>query len=341
MASNLLYDFVEFWNNWHQEWYKLISDNKIRKLNRLHTDEISNNKQGKKINDILTKDISETSVLKLPLIREKFKIDSIELYSAEIIPEPYWGFIDINNKLSSIFVNINPFLKAGSSTKHFEEIYKMGYTAYSDHLANNKTIENATTLWHRQKRGVWYYNLHNLEIPKKNKNNVDYDKINIDQLLSCDIVPWHTPKKNDLSRYLKQNYVIEFIATFQIDKIADLALNKINENSFLINKVIVRSSVFIDYINSHELIRDKFDENIEYYVIQNTHNIAKKFSSYLTIVTHKINRTRFYIFSDGVSMELPDVNYMIHKLKQDNWIVCTLRDFIKNDKHSPNSVQES
>lgn len=335
--KNILKEFVEFWNEWHSEWYRLVSNDSIRELNKQLTDEISKNKKGKKIIDILEKDILHTTVNGLPLIREKFKIDHVELHSAEVIPEPYWGKIDVNKNLSSIFININPFLGAGASNKLYQNVFKGGYQIYSQHLNSNSNIENQTTLWLKQKRGVWLYNLQNKPIPKI-KEKTDYENLDIDQLLSCDIVPWHTPKKNDLSRYLKQKSVINFISLHQIDRIAELAKEKIEDKSHLHNKVIVRSSVFIDYINTHESIRSKFDEKIEYFVIQSTHNIAKKFSSYLTIVTHKIHRTRFYIFSDGVSMELPDLNYMVHMLDNKKWDKCTLRDFIKNDKHSPNSV---
>jgi hypothetical protein len=332
--KNILEEFVEFWNEWHSEWYKLVSNETLRELNKKLTDEISKNKKGKKIIDILNEEIDHTMVKGLPLIREKFN----DIHSAEVIPEPYWGKIDVNKNLSSIFININPFLGHDASNKLYNNVFKGGYHPYSNHVSINSNVDNLTTLWLKQKRGVWLYNLQNKTIPKI-KNKTDYNNLNIDQLLSCDIVPWHTPKKNDLSRYLKQESVIEFISEHQIDRIAHLAKEKIDINSPLHNKVIVRSSVFIDYINTHELIRNKFDENIEYFVIQSTHNIAKKFSSYLTIVTHKIHQTRFYIFSDGVSMELPDLNYMVHKLDRKKSSVCTLRDFIQNDKDSPNNVQ--
>jgi hypothetical protein len=335
MEHDLLLKFIKFWDNWHFEWFSFINNDEKRQLNRSLTDNISSNSRGKKINESLEEHISLTMVQNIPLIREKFNLDSTEIYSAEIIPEPYWGAIDVNKNLHAIFMNINPFLGNGASSKLFYEVYKSGYKSYTNHLKENQTITNPTTRWLKQKRGLWFYNLHNVDIPKLKGNKTDYEKLNIDQILSCDIVPWHTPKKNDLSRYLKQPKVIDFIAEYQIDHIAELALFAIRKDSYLFNKVIVRSSVFIDYINSYKLIRDKFDEKIEYYVIQNNQNIAKKFSSYLTIVTHKIHRTRFYIFSDGVSMELPDVNYLVHKLNQDKWEKCTLRDFIKNDIHTP------
>lgn len=337
MTQNKLKEFVEFWDEWHREWYELISDDSIRDINKSLTDQILRNVKGKRIFEILDEDISKTMVKGLPLIREKFKIDNIDLYSAEIIPEPYWGKINFTKKLSSIFININPYLGPGAANKHYEEIFKKEHFPYSEHLNSNSSIENLTTLWLKQKRGIWLYNLQNRQIPKI-KGKTDYNEIDISQLLSCDFVPWHTPKKTDLSRYLKQQSVIDFISIHQIDRIAELALEQIENNSCLHNKVIVRSSVFIDYINMHEKIREKFDDDIEYFVIQNAHYFAKKFSSYLTIVTHKIYRTRFYIFSDGVSMELPDLNYIVHKLNKDNWIKCTLRDFIENDKNSPNSV---
>lgn len=337
MVGNKLKEFVVFWDKWHIEWYELISNASLREVNNLLTDQIIKNSKGKRVIEILNKDISKTSVMGLPLIREKFKIDHIDLYSAEIIPEPYWGAIDFNKELSSIFININPYLGSGAAKKQYKEIFKDGYLSYSEHLFSNASVENLTTLWLKQKRGVWLYNLHDKEIPKI-KGKIDYTRIDINQLLSCDIVPWHTPKKNDLSRYLKQPSVIDFISKHQIDRIAELASEKINHQSFLYNKVIVRSSVFIDYINAHEIIRGKFEDSIEYFVIQSTRNFAKKFSSYLTIVTHRVCRTRFYIFSDGVSMELPDLNYTVHKLNSANWVKCTLRDFIKNDKNPTKNV---
>ena len=111
------------------------------------------------------------------------------------------------------------------SIHNYKEIFKKGHIPYSKHLDSNSSIENLTTLWLKQKRGVWLYNLHDKQIPKI-KGKTDYSEIDISQLLSCDIVPWHTPKKNDLSRYLKQQSVIDFISKNQIDRIAELALEQ-------------------------------------------------------------------------------------------------------------------
>jgi hypothetical protein len=332
--KNILEEFVAFWDEWHREWHQLICCDGLRNLNRKWTDEISKNNKGKKIIDLLNEDIKLTMVKGLPLIREKFN----DIHSAEVIPEPYWGKIDVNKNLSSIFININPFLRPDASNKLYNIVFKDGYDSFSTYVSSDNDVAKQTTQWLKQKRGVWFYNLQNKN-NLKIKNKTKYNDLNIDQLLSCDIVPWHTPKKNNLSRYLKQESVIKFISEHQIDRIAQLAKEKIDTESPLHNKVIVRSSVFIDYINTHKLIREKFDKNIDYFVIQSTRNIAKKFSSYLTIVKHIEHQTRFYIFTDGVSMELPDVNYMVHQLDREEWSVCTLRDFIQNDKDSPNNVQ--
>jgi hypothetical protein len=227
-------------------------------------------------------------------------------------PEPYWGNINTPN-LNGIFLNINP--GGGNDLQIYdpndintaesdidalkerfsrEETFK--YSAFVKELSENN--EYVTTKWMLNKRVKWLNDMEGL------KKGSDGFKAKITDYLFFDLVPWHTPQKTDISDYCLTH--AEQIYRHVLQPISSLA-ETVKGN--LKNKIIVRGSTILDLFNKNEF-KDYIDEqSISKWIILDSNKPLEKFSSLLTIFKLKDSNSKFYVFSGGASMFLPNPEY--------------------------------
>ena len=222
----------------------------------------------------------------------------------EYFPEPYWGNIS-NAQLKCVFLNINPGeggddqnIRSNSISK-LKDIFNSTNKVYSDTVL--KLCEDRyykTTKWMYEKRIFWLQNLF-------------ADKtIDVSQTLLGDLIPWHTKSKGDIAKYIHNDKNSDLITKNVILPLAKIS-NQID--GALQNIVIVRSSLFLDILNSNSAIQSLITNHKEYVVIDRTDKFPK-LNSFLSII--EIENTNFLIFSGGASMLLPDLNYDVVPIGQ-------------------------
>jgi hypothetical protein len=228
-------------------------------------------------------------------------------------PEPYWGNIDTPN-LKGIFLNINP--GGGndfqiyapnnlSSTNESdiddlkvkfasEETYK--YSELVRELSENNAY--VTTKWMLNKRVKW---LNDIDRVKKGKDGF---RTKIADYLFFDLVPWHTPQKSGISDYCLTH--ADLIYEHVLKPISSLAETVEGD---LKDKIIVRGSTILDLFNKNEFKGYIDEQSISKWIILDSNKPLEKFSSLLTIFKLNGSNSKFYVFSGGASMFLPNPEY--------------------------------
>jgi len=165
-------NFIEYWDDWHSEWFKNIKD------------------RPDKIRD-----------WKIPY--EKGDNENSICY---YFPEPYWGN-PYSDEIVAVFLNLNP--GGGGECQDIKSDNKSTsnlYSIYSTSYLYSKTIEQLssnlcynTTNWFDKKRVRWLSKLFSC-------NSANYqNKFTVCNILCADLIPWHTPTFNSKI----EKYVIE------------------------------------------------------------------------------------------------------------------------------------
>lgn len=291
MEENIKNKIKKYWNDWITDWYTQCVINKPT-IDKKIKDEwtIPTNTLGNKEN------------------------------AYKYFPEPYWGNID-SEVVNGIFLNINPGggnenqvydtenisnptdIDGSSAIYNLKEEFSTKKDfRYSD-LVSKLSEQNSyeTTKWMLNKRVKWLNDLDGL-----NKGEENF-RSKIENYLFFDLVPWHTPSKQDITDYCINH--VEQIFKHVLTPIAELAQNV--NNSALKEKIIVRGSIILDLLNKDAFKQYIKTDSIKTYVVLDNNEPLNKFSSFLTCFQLKSSKSTFYVFSGGSSMMLPNPFYKI------------------------------
>ena len=296
-----------YWDEWITQWY-------IEFIN-INVDKIDHSK---KIKDKWTVPTSHLGNVTNDSSGRKVYYPAYKYF-----PEPYWGNIIGPSKLECVFLNINPGGGGENQLYGVEEIdieseiqcIKEKFTNNKDFKYSNiveefsREMKYETTKWMLNKRIKWL-------------NDIDGQKrISLENNLFFDLVPWHTPSKQDI-----QDYCIS-----HSKQIFDQVLSPISslgehiEGRFK-NKIIVRGSTILDLFNTKEFSEFIDRESIQQFVVVDKNIPLFKLSSLMTMFKLKDLPSTFYVFSGGASMMLPNPDYFVYDIKKSNEISKTLRD---------------
>lgn len=182
-----LKSFIDYWDQWHKEWYLQVKSTP-QKLTSINGWPIPEGNGGN-TNDIW-----------------------------RYFPEPYWGN-PFPTELTAVFLNLNPG-KGGDgqdikiSTKDPIDTYNSKNQVYSETVID--LIKNPcypTTGWLISQRVFW------LNCLLKNLG-MDHDKT-ISNIISGDLVPWHTKTVSEIKPYIDAN--ISLIEKYCIKPLADIS----------------------------------------------------------------------------------------------------------------------
>lgn len=277
--------FKKYWDRWHKEWKERVMTTPL--------------------DDI-------TPIGEWPFPKKQKRNDN-KIWN--YFPEPYWG--GHRNNLSAVFLSINPGRTSFYQNIKFEGKDKKIYNQYYQQLNYrqitkiiSKDESNYTINWMND-RIEW------LKDVLRHRNI----KLNLDNVLLADLVPWHTTKKSSINWYFKLPGVNESI----INKVL-LPVIEISKTikGPLKGKVIVRGSNILDLFNEENSLIKNFDyPGFDYqghstFVILNEDNDFKKFRSLLTVI--KINDVSFFVFSGGPSMDLPKIDSIVRPINNKTFI---------------------
>jgi hypothetical protein len=296
-------EYQDYWDKWHKQWFDKCSPNQplLDSINEW----ITPTDRGGNDNPIW-----------------------------HYFPEPYWGNPN-SEKLFGIFLNINPggggasqdiLLRDQDESNPFN-LYKNNNYSYSKTILKLSNITDyKTTEWIQKWRVNWL------------REVLDNKLITVSNIFCAELIPWHTKKKSDIYDYAIKTGIPELINNSVI-----IPLSKVSNSNSIINemkgKVIVRSSLILDILNSiHSIMPNSIEiRNIENYAIvdnlpnkSNKQKLLSKFNSYLTIF--KIEETSFYVFSGGSNSALPNPNFKVLPIGQNNTKRKTdisLKEFMK------------
>ena len=314
MVQSTLHEIKAYWDVWHREWLKMciLTESQIDQKKKIEGWKIPLGNLGNKEN------------------------------SCKYFPEPYWGNINalanMQSNLHGVFLNINP--GQGGDEQLFKENFKSKdevnevisellnkkleyinnerffYSQIVSALSENTNYN--TTKWMIEKRISW--------VKKIQEDN----KIDLGNYLFFDLVPWHTPSKSDILDYTLEN--AEIIMERVLKQVSKLA-SEIQIGP-LKNKVIVRGSLIIDVINNADMLQKEIENIKNYVVIDNTKHL-NKISSLITTFNLRNHVAKFFVFSGGASMLLPNPEYMVFGIdptnpeNQSSANYCSLKDWIK------------
>jgi hypothetical protein len=173
--SSAIKDFIEYWDNWHREWY---------------TNSLTTPPNLAPIKEWIT-----------PIDK-----GGNESPMWQYFPEPYWGN-PYAEELVSVFLNLNP--GGGGDCQDVLSINKPSsilYNTYGTNKFYSKTIEQlsrnlcyTTTNWFDRKRSNWINKL-------MNGNNNSENKYSVANILCADLIPWHTHTVNStINKYIENN----------------------------------------------------------------------------------------------------------------------------------------
>ncbi len=285
-------NYVKYWDDWHSEWFKEIKSNSPAKIKEW----------------------------KVPY--EKGGNDSP---ICQYFPEPYWGIISQQTK--AIFLNINPagggkeqdVKEIGNVTSQLYDAFTLSKEKYSDTiklLSNNDNRYYLTTKWMQEKRVNWLNTI------------FGNTSLTVSDIFCADLIPWHTRTKSDIQNYITDDENIKQIIEQVINPLTNIAKSI---DGVMKGKVIVRSSMLLDILNSECGKKIKPTNVEEFVVVDKGDNSFTKFNSYLTVL--EIEETKFYIFSGGSSMALPSSTYNVFTVNAKNGIPVgdlTLKKFLTN-----------
>lgn len=163
---------------------------------------------------------------------------NINDFSLKYLPEPWWGN-NGNHILHSVVINYNPWT-GGPSQHHSTSINLNGFLTYSDFV--NDSVFNGGTMattnnWHRR-RSRRIFNTLNRYF--HNNGYPIFQNINLENHLSIELIPWHTPDATSLNFHAYKNNCLIEIYNYCFVFAASESIRISNQK--LQNKVILRLS---------------------------------------------------------------------------------------------------
>lgn len=153
-------------------------------------------------------------------------------YSIKYLPEPWWGN-NGNHILNSVVINYNPGTGGGAQGFHHAASL-FGNVDYQT-FANNEAIGMSnyfaeTNRWHKSKRAKRIFNtLIRIGIPLHGQHNLENH-------LSIELIPWHTPNSSTIWPYINSNLQAIFNNCIIFSANESLRI----QNTKLQSKVIIR-----------------------------------------------------------------------------------------------------
>jgi len=163
----------------------------------------------------------------------------------------------------------------------------------------------------------------NLSNIKRLQTKLNLDKEVMDKLadfikrrpniLCADLIPWHSNKASDIHNYIathKKQILLKVLVP-----LIEMANNI--KNISLKNKIFVRGVTFRNIVNNILKNNKERVTEIKHYIVFKEGGVIDEFNSLITtfnsIHTNKKSKqeikTKWYIFTAGQSMFLPDLNY--------------------------------
>ncbi|MEI7597350.1 MAG: hypothetical protein WCK02_16495 [Bacteroidota bacterium] len=280
-------NYVEYWDDWHSEWFTKIKSNN-------------------------PKDIKGWNV--------PYEKGGNENQICKYFPEPFWGCI--TNDTKAVFLNINPggggieqdITEIGNVTSQLYDTFTLSKEKYSETIKVLSDKENRyypTTKWMQEKRVNWLNKI------------LGNSSLIVSDIFCADLIPWHTKTKSDIQNYIQDNKNIKQIIEQVINPLANIAQSI---DGVMKGKVIVRSGMLLDILNSESGKEIKSNNVEEFVVIDKVKKSFSKFNSYLTVL--EIEGTKFFVFSGGSSMALPNSTYFVLPINNKNDKVLTLKEFL-------------
>lgn len=151
-----------------------------------------------------------------------------------------------------------------------------------------------------------------LKIDKEVTDNLTLFTENKPNILCADLIPWHSNKASDIHAYIEKH--TKPILVYVLVPLIEMASQIENDN--LKNKIFVRGVTFRNIVN--KILKNNKDRvtDIKHYVVFKESDVIDEFNSLITtfnsIYKNKSKqeiKTKWYIFTAGQSMSLPDLNY--------------------------------
>lgn len=153
-------------------------------------------------------------------------------YSLIYLPEPWWGN-NGSHVLNSVLINYNPGGGGGIQAFHHvaELIGNVDYQSFANNEATGVSNHfKATNRWHKDKRAGRIFNtLERIGIPLHGHHNLQNH-------LSIELIPWHTPNSLTIRPYINANLQAIFDNSIIFSANESLRI----QNTKLRNKVILR-----------------------------------------------------------------------------------------------------
>jgi len=325
-TENVLSEFVNYWNCWHEEWLKLVNpkQKKIKgwiipkkKIDFAATEKKMNGSKKKK-----------DGTFKEVLFKKK-----IEIFRA--IPEPHWIHNDLLDNIhppKAVFININPgppkfyhlrpdnhqdFFKNNKKEKNNNEIKPLinWIQLYEDKGSYSNFISalivkysESTDFWHYKNRVQW--------LNDYNTNN----KATIKDIATFELTPWHTNAVSEI----KKEWFHDSAITDYIMKPAICLAKKID--GLLKNRIISRGKrdEWVKLFSSQKLKKEwkKYEDCI-------TFGGEGPNSVYYTVIFYnKQEKVYFINFSGPQTMKLPKLDKQTKIYYGSN--VCNIIELLNN-----------
>lgn len=284
---NEIEKYVKYWDEWHNEWFNGFKSN---------------------------------CPIKIKEWKVPYEKGGNDCPICQYFPEPFWGIISQQTK--AIFLNINPagggkeqdIKGIGNITSQLYDAFVLSKEKYSDTiklLSNSDNRYYLTTKWMQEKRVNWLNTI------------FGNTSLTVSDIFCADLIPWHTRTKSDIQNYIQDLENIKQIIEQVINPLTKIAQSI---EGVMKGKVIVRSSMLLDILNSENGKKIKPNSFGEFVVIDKGNKCFSKFNSYLTVL--EIEKTKFYIFSGGSSMALPNSTYFVMPINNKSNKVLTLKEFL-------------
>lgn len=138
----------------------------------------------------------------------------------------------------------------------------------------------------------------------------DYNKYE-PNILCADLIPWHSSKASDIHEYIQKHnrQILLFVLVPLIEIAGGIKDDKMK------NKIFVRGVTFRNIVNNILKNKNQYVLDVKHHVVFKENDVIDEFNSLITTFTSVITlkgeeiKTKWYVFTAGQSMFLPDLNY--------------------------------
>jgi hypothetical protein len=337
--------YIKYWDNWHKEWSDNYPFENIEKIlgwhipkNNMGNDEESFQYfpepyllKAKKINAVFLNinpgkggpkqqhSAEDSLLIKLYEKNDSNYSETISAYLSEA------GFIEKKYKRGKSKGDIKKdnkgdIIKHPNDTANWFKSMRVNWA--KDLMASDKlsALINEIDKYNSKNPKERLRLTDNTKIREKIESKPDTELINElnnyckhePEILCADLIPWHSNKASDINFYVDQNE-LKILVRVVLPLI--YMANEI-DNAKLKNKIFVRGVTFRNIINNIFKNKPKYKINeINHYVVFKENDVIDEFNSLLTTFTSEITeksgvkiKTKWYVFTGGQSMLLPDLS---------------------------------